>query len=95
MRTKKGVRRQLGGIDPADQNNLTHDEGIVMLFQLIQSTVCCVCCHEGAYRPLINRAGSSISLIERRRDKRFQHKPPPNIHATIDGRQAKIGSMTR
>ena len=77
-RTKEGVIYQ-GVPNVAFQNGLTYDKGIVMVFQLSESTVCSIGRHKCADRPLIDRTSISVSLEERWGYKRFQHEPSAKV----------------
>jgi len=59
--------------------NLTYDESVIVVLQLIEAAVCRVCRHQGAKRPLIDCASSCVWLKECRGNEGFQHKPSANI----------------
>jgi hypothetical protein len=61
---------------------LTHNEGLVMIFNLVDAPVCCIGSHSYTQSPFVNCA--RISLEELRRDERLQNEPTAKIHTKKD-----------
>lgn len=57
----------------------THNERIVVILQLLETSICRICCHRLTETELILAAW--VSLEDVGRNERFQNEPTTNIHS--------------
>ena len=68
---------------------LTYDKSIIMALQLSEPAIGRISRHQGADRPLINRARVGVSLEDARGDKGLQHEPSANVDTVMEGRDVR------